>query len=184
MRIPATSANRDAPGRAAALETKSSKLCCTGSIGEVCQMMALSDGQPARVLTALPPVLTGPFRHVMPDDALTGDGEMKRTVNFASLLAAAAVAGLMVTGCQNRTEQAAEAKADSLENQADAVRAEGEQKADAIEENADKLDPKLDGKDSAAEQSEENRAQAVREGTEKKADSLENQADAVRDTAK
>src|SRR6478609_7764436 len=99
MRMPATSANRDCPGRATALETKSSKLCCAGSIGEVCQMMALSDGQPARGLTATSPLSAGPFRHVMPDDAFTGDGDMKRTVNFASILAAAAVAGLMVTGC-------------------------------------------------------------------------------------
>ena len=109
---------------------------------------------------------------------------MKRTVNFASMLAAAAVAGLMVTGCQNRTEQAAETKADALEDQADAVRANGEQKADAIEDHADKLDPKVDGKDSPAEQAEENRAEAVRKDSERKADNLENQADATRDAAK
>lgn len=109
---------------------------------------------------------------------------MKLKLNLAAMLAATAIAGVMVTGCQNRTEQAAEQKADALENQADAVRAEGEKTADALENQGDRLDTRTDGVDPPAEKSLDNTADAVRDSSEKKADALENQADAVRDAAK
>lgn len=109
---------------------------------------------------------------------------MKMTNPTLGAITLTLLAGFAVTGCQNKTEEAAEVRADSLENQADAVRESGEVRADALEDSADRLDTRTDGVDSPAEQAVENTAEAVRDGSEKSADALEEKADAVRDAAK
>ena len=72
---------------------------------------------------------------------------------------------------ENSNDQALERKADTLEQNADAVRDQGEDSADAME----RADPGMDSPatDAAAE--------AVRENTERQADALEDRSDAVRD---
>ena len=49
---------------------------------------------------------------------------------------------------------------------------------------SDKMDPKVDGVDSPAEQATENQAEAVRESGEAKADAIEEKADATRDAGR
>lgn len=109
---------------------------------------------------------------------------MKKMNPTLGAITLAVMASFVVTGCQNKTEEAAEVRADALENQADAVREAGEVRADALEDSADRLDTRTDGVDTPAEQAVEKQAEAVREGTEKTADAIENKADAVRDAAK
>ncbi len=91
----------------------------------------------------------------------------------------AAASALALSACDSKTENAredaAEQKADNMENKADAVRETGEKKADAIESQ------KTMSNDHSTNATMENKADATRNATEQKADAMENKADAVRD---
>ena len=87
---------------------------------------------------------------------------MKKTsssIKQITLCLATAAAAIGLSGCDSKRENAAEKKADRMEDKADNVRDAGEKKADAIESRAD----------------------ATRNAAERKADAIEKQADAVRD---
>lgn len=88
---------------------------------------------------------------------------MKKLIAIAALGGAA----LTLAACDQNT--AADAREDQLEQQAEDVRAAGEQTADALEERADAADQTVDGVDPAAEQQLEAKADATRTEAERKA---------------
>ncbi len=105
--------------------------------------------------------------------------KISSSIKQITLGAVAAAFALALSACdskqENAREDAVEKKADSMENQADAVRDGGEKKADAIEEK------KSMSNDHSTNAALENKADATRDASEQKADALENSADAVRD---
>lgn len=108
--------------------------------------------------------------------------QMKHTTNSLKrfTLCLAALAGVFtLASCdskqENAREDAADKKADTIENKADAVRDNGEKKADAIEEN------KSMSNDHSTNQAMENKADGTRDAADATADKMENKADAVRD---
>ena len=88
------------------------------------------------------------------------------------LIAAAALgsAALVLAACDQNTAE--DAREDQLEQQAEEVRAQGEQTAEALEERADGSAP-------AAEEQLEAQADAELTDAERKAEQLEEQADTV-----
>jgi hypothetical protein len=103
---------------------------------------------------------------------------MKKTsssIKRITLCLATAAAALGLNGCDSKRENAAEKKADQMENKADNVRDAGEKKADAIESK------KSMSNDHATNERLENKADATRNAAEHKADAIEKEADAVRD---
>ena len=92
-----------------------------------------------------------------------------------TLCLATAAAAIGLSGCDSKRENAAEKKADQMEDKADNVRDAGEKKADAIESK------KSMSNDHATNERLENKADATRNAADHKADAIEKQADAVRD---
>jgi type IV pilus biogenesis protein CpaD/CtpE len=103
---------------------------------------------------------------------------MKKTSNSTkqiTLCLMTAAAAVALSGCDSKHENAAEKKADRMEEKADNVRKAGEQKADAIESK------KSSSNDHATNERLEKKADATRDAAEHKADAIEEKADAVRD---
>ncbi|MBA3651158.1 MAG: hypothetical protein H0W66_06705 [Chthoniobacterales bacterium] len=91
----------------------------------------------------------------------------------------AAASAFALSSCdsiqENARQNAAEQKADNMENKADAVRDNGEKKADAMDSQ------KAMSNDHSTNATVENKADATRDAADQKADAVENSADAVRD---
>ena len=105
--------------------------------------------------------------------------KLSSSIKQITLCLAAAASVLALSACdskqENAREDAAEKKADQMEEKADAVRDAGEKKADAIESKKD-----MSNTDTTNERLE-NSADATREAADQKADAIEENADAVRD---
>lgn len=91
-------------------------------------------------------------------------------INSTIPLVSASVLSLFLVSCKSEPETIREVEleqqADTLENQADAVRVEGERRADMQERRADAIEARPD---------------ATRDAAERRADALEQRADEVRD---
>ena len=101
---------------------------------------------------------------------------MKKTsssIKQITLCLTTAAAAVALSGCDSKQENAAEKKADRMEDKADHLRDAGEKKADAIESKK--------SNDHATNEQLENKADATRNAAERKADAIEEKADAVRD---
>ncbi len=100
--------------------------------------------------------------------------------HISSIIAATAASFLFIS-CDSPQEEAAEAKADQMEDQADAVRDGAEKTADMKEDSADAM--RDNGASEAAADAVEDEADVIRDQAEQKADNIEDAADEVEDAA-